>query len=74
MLPNPSLFHILIVDDEPEVLEVLVRVVGSFGYRETGSSGGTDALLQLEADSFDLVITDLVMPDVSGWVLLREVK
>lgn len=74
IIPNASSFHVLIVDDEPEVLDVLCRVVGSFGYRTTGASGGGDALLRLESDSFDLVITDLVMPDMSGWNLLREVK
>ena len=51
-----------------------MRVVGSFGYRTSGASGGADALIMLESDSFDLVITDLVMPDMSGWNLLREVK
>jgi CheY-like chemotaxis protein len=56
---------VLIVDDEAEVLDVLVRIVGSFGYRATGASAGADALLQLESDSFDLVITDLAMPDMS---------
>ena len=74
IIPNPFSFHILIVDDEPEVLDVLCRVVGSFGYRATGASGGGDALLRFESDSYDLVITDLVMPDMSGWNLLREVK
>lgn len=74
MIPNASSFHVLVVDDEPEVLMVLTKVVASYGYRVTGASGGTDALDKLEADSFDLVITDLVMPDMSGWNLLREVK
>jgi CheY-like chemotaxis protein len=74
ILPNPSSFYVLVVDDEPEVRDVLVRVVASFGYRASGASGGTDALLKLESESYDLVITDLAMPDMSGWNLLREVK
>lgn len=74
IVPNPSLFHVLIVDDEPEVVSVLKKLVENFGYRATGASGGTDALMRLSAESFDLVVTDLVMPDMSGWNLLREIK
>ena len=74
VIPNPSSFHVLVVDDEADVRAVLMRVVGSFGYRVSGASGGAEALGLLESDSFDLVITDLVMSDMSGWTLLREIK
>ncbi len=72
-LDSPPL-RVLIVDDDSVVLTVLLRLVETFGYHTSGASGGREALAQLESGSFDLVITDLVMPEMSGWNLLREIK
>jgi signal transduction histidine kinase/putative methionine-R-sulfoxide reductase with GAF domain len=66
--------RILVVDDEADVREVLADVLGSQGHTVTLAGGGQEALAYLERDPFDLVITDLGMPDVNGWDVARAVK
>lgn len=71
-LPRP--FHILVVDDERDVRQVLCDLIGLSGYRATGAAGGQAALEVLKRDSVDLVLTDLMMPGMNGWQLLEAVK
>jgi len=71
---DPGDFHILIVDDEAGVREVLYELVTEQGYRVTTVSGGQKALQVLAQDQIDLVITDLMMPGMNGWQLLKLVK
>ena len=58
--------RILVVDDEPVVLELLVTFLERARQSVTSVGSGQEALALLETESFDLVITDLGMPDVSG--------
>jgi CheY-like chemotaxis protein len=67
-------FHIVIVDDEPAVREVLGELISSLGYRVTAAASGQEALQILEKDRADLVITDLMMPQMNGWQLLKLIK
>lgn len=59
--------HILAVDDEPEIIELLSTMLGNFGHQVTGISDGTKAIELLSTEAFDVVLTDLSMPRVSGW-------
>ena len=63
----------LVVDDEPRLRRVLVRLLEGEGFvcREAGS--GVEALAQLEIESVPLLISDLRMPEMDGVTLLREV-
>jgi PAS domain S-box-containing protein len=64
----------LVVEDEPEVRMVLVEMLESQGYRVSQAEGGAQALELLGRDRFDLVLTDLGMPVVSGWEVAREAR
>ncbi len=64
--------HILIVDDEPDVVENWARILARDGYRCSTATGGRQALTLVEAERPDVVLTDLVMPDVDGITLLRR--
>jgi len=66
--------RILIVDDSPKTLEVLQRNLDSKGYQVFTARGVADALKVLEAETVDLVITDLKMPGESGLDLVRYVN
>ncbi len=70
----PADFHVHLVDDEAEVRGALVKLVQMAGYEASGSSSGEEALTFLSENEVDLVITDLMMPDMTGWQLLRQVK
>jgi two-component system response regulator HydG len=63
---------ILIVDNDPEMLTVLRRHFESEGFVVTPAGGGREALATLASASFDVVLTDLVMDDVDGLMLVRE--
>lgn len=65
---------ILIVDDE-EVIRKYLRVnLVKWGYEVKEVINGVEALEQLGKDNFDLLITDIVMPNKDGWEVLKEVR
>jgi two-component system, NtrC family, response regulator HydG len=66
--------QILVVDDSPNTLEVLQRNLQSQGYRVFTAQDAVNAIRILEQAPFDLVITDLKMPKVSGLDLVRHVR
>ena len=67
--------RILLVDDEDEVRQALTEMLVSQGHTVVGASSGPDALRILGEDAgIDFVITDLVMPTMTGWELADAVK
>jgi CheY-like chemotaxis protein len=58
--------HALVVDDEPEIADMLAELLEAQGYRVRIAASGADAKLQLGARDFELVLSDLRMPDVDG--------
>ena len=72
--PAPGDFHILVVDDEAGVREILYELITDLGYRVSMAASGQDALQMLAQDRADLVITDLMMPQMNGWQLLKIIK
>lgn len=58
--------RILIVDDQPDALVILRHTLERAGYSVTTAYGGADALRRIESQRFDLILTDLAMPGVSG--------
>jgi CheY-like chemotaxis protein len=66
--------RILIVDDEVFIREVLAEVLADEGYVVQTATDGRQALEAIAASRPDLVITDVMMPHLSGWQLLQEVR
>jgi NADH:ubiquinone oxidoreductase subunit E len=66
--------RILVVDDEIVVIKSAERVLKSEGYQIEGALGGREAILKMEQGSYDLIFTDLKMPEVDGITLIRWVK
>lgn len=66
--------HILFVDDEPALVDIGIKMLESLGYRVTGRTGSIEALELFKAnpDRFDLVITDMSMPNMSGDIFSGE--
>lgn len=65
---------ILVVDDERVVIRSAERVLQGEGYSVEGALGGREAILKMEQNSYDLVFTDLKMPEVDGITLIRWIK
>ena len=65
---------ILVVEDEPEVRDLLRNILEPEGYQVTTAADGQLGLRALFADRPSLVITDLTMPNVDGWALLERIR
>ncbi|HWD16595.1 MAG TPA: ATP-binding protein [Casimicrobiaceae bacterium] len=66
--------NVLIVDDEPEIRDSLAEILGSAGHGAVTAASGREALQRLSTDAFDVVLTDIRMPDMDGRVLYREIE
>lgn len=66
--------RILVVDDEQDYCEVLKMILGGKGYTVETCNNGKEALEALEKSSFDIVISDLNMPVMDGYELLKEIR
>jgi signal transduction histidine kinase/CheY-like chemotaxis protein len=70
----PVPLRILVIDDEPSVRSLLGDLLRASGHRVVEAANGRDALQRMETDdAWDLVLTDLGMPDLSGWDVARAV-
>jgi putative nucleotidyltransferase with HDIG domain len=65
---------ILVVDDEEAIREVVSTLLEAQGYRCTVAPNGRMALEHIQADSLDLVLSDIVMPEMDGLKLLERVR
>lgn len=66
--------NILVVDDERKIRELIRLYLEQEGYRVTEAANGREALDRLERETYDLIILDLMMPDIDGWTVCREVR
>jgi CheY-like chemotaxis protein len=70
-----TLASILVVDDEPDVLEIVATIMASAGHSITTAAGGLAALNILDSEkAFDLLLTDIVMPGLNGFNLARMAR
>jgi len=65
---------ILVVDDEQMMCTLLTKILRREGYQVETATGGDEALTKLEEGSFNLVISDMKMPGMDGFELLKRVK
>ncbi|MEW6717942.1 MAG: response regulator [Chloroflexota bacterium] len=66
--------HVLIVDDDPDTLSLLSLTLRSSGYEVTKAISGASAIAFIENNDYDLIILDLMMPEISGFDVLRALR
>jgi CheY-like chemotaxis protein len=66
--------RILVVDDDAQVRSLLTKILAREGYDVTDAADGAEAVNAYQADPFDLVITDLVMPEKEGIETFNELR
>lgn len=66
--------RILVVDDETGIITVLKEMLLRLGYEVLTAGGGNEALEKLSIGGIDLVITDIVMPDIDGLELISNIQ
>jgi two-component system response regulator VicR len=71
---NANLKCILCVEDEPEMIDLMRLILGRRGFEVKGAAGGAEALKIIRQDPPDLVLLDLMMPDMDGWEVYQQMK
>jgi len=67
-------FSILVVDDEPRIIKFLKLRLEASGYEVLTAGNGLEALEQLQSEEPELLVLDLVMPDMDGFETLKQVR
>ena len=66
--------HLLVVEDEEDILELLRYNLAKEGYRVTGAASGEEALRAARSSRPDLIVLDLMLPGIDGLTVCRELK
>jgi signal transduction histidine kinase len=70
----PTQRSILVVDDEPEIRDALAEILKGAQHRVVTASSGREALERMAAETFDVILTDIRMPDLDGRALYEEIE
>jgi len=66
--------RVLVIDDDPDTIDLLTAILSDAGYEVSGALTGSDGLMLLQMESADLVLLDLQMPGVHGVDVLRRLR
>ena len=66
--------HLLVVDDDDRILELLQRYLSKLGFRVSGASSAEEARRKMEGLAFDLIVLDVMMPGETGFELTRSLR
>lgn len=68
------MMKLLIVEDDQQLQQMFIRILNKHGYFAVGVSNGQLALDALDKDYFDLIITDIMMPEMDGFELVQQLR
>ena len=71
---NANLKCIVCVEDEPEMIDLMRLILGRRGFEVKGAAGGIEGLRLIRQELPDLVLLDLMMPDMDGWEVYQQMK
>lgn len=66
--------RILVVDDDTDIRQLVALILAADGYNVIEAASGMEALVALEREHADLVILDVMMPEMDGWEVCRRLK
>jgi two-component system OmpR family response regulator len=66
--------RVLVVEDEPDLLESLLKALREDGYAADGAAEGEDGLYKAQNNEYDAVVLDIMLPRIDGWELLRALR
>lgn len=66
--------NVLIVDDEPDLVETLTLMLKNHGFRVTSASNGIEGLEKAKTELPDIIILDLMMPEMDGFEMCKQLK
>ncbi|GAB4399003.1 MAG: hypothetical protein OHK003_22430 [Anaerolineales bacterium] len=65
---------ILCIEDEPEMIDLIRLILSRKGYKVQGATGGVEGIRLIKELHPDLVLLDLMMPDMDGWEVYQQMK
>jgi DNA-binding response OmpR family regulator len=65
---------VVCVEDEPEMIDLICLILGRKGYEVIGAHGGLAAFDVIRENQPDVILLDLMMPDMDGWEVYQQVK
>ena len=71
---STNLKCILCIEDEPEMIDLIRLILGRRGFEVKGATGGVEGLKMIRDEHPDLVLLDLMMPDMDGWEVYQQIK
>ena len=73
-MDNTSVKRILCIEDEPEMIDLIRLILSRRGFEVQGAAGGVDGFRLVREMLPDLVLLDLMMPDMDGWEVYQQMK
>ncbi|MBN2305503.1 MAG: response regulator [Anaerolineae bacterium] len=74
MADNSKAIKVVCIEDDPEMIELVKLILTRRGYDVIGAVGGEEGLEAIEHIQPDLVLLDLMMPDMDGWEVYQQMK
>lgn len=72
MMDDPK--RVVCIEDEPEMIDLVRLILGRKGFLVIGANGGVEGLETVRREHPDLVLLDLMMPDMDGWEVYQQMK
>ncbi|NIM95324.1 MAG: response regulator [Anaerolineales bacterium] len=66
--------RVVCIEDEPEMIDLVRLILGRKGFEVIGADGGVEGLETVKRERPDLVLLDLMMPDMDGWEVYQQMK
>lgn len=66
--------RVVCIEDEPEMIDLVRLILGRKGFNVIGANGGIEGLEVVRREQPDLVLLDLMMPDMDGWEVYQQMK
>lgn len=66
--------RVVCIEDEPEMIDLVRLILGRKGFNVIGANGGVEGLEAVRREKPDLVLLDLMMPDMDGWEVYQQIK
>ncbi|MEX0787784.1 MAG: response regulator [Anaerolineales bacterium] len=66
--------RVVCIEDEPEMIDLVRLILGRKGFHVIGANGGIEGIEAVRRERPDLVLLDLMMPDMDGWEVYQQMK
>lgn len=73
-MENTTVKKILCIEDEPEMIDLFKLILGRHGFQVYGAPGGVEGIKMIREILPDLVLLDLMMPEMDGWEVYQQMK